>query len=308
MPPIVEAVPNVSEGRRGELISSIAEAFGSTPGVILLDVSSDATHNRSVLTAIGEPSALEEASLRLFQSAIDKIDLGMHRGAHPRIGAVDVLPFVPVEGVTMKDCVELARRVGEKVAERFRLPIFLYEEAAVRRDRSDLAAIRKGQFEGLAEKMKAPFWKPDFGPAAPHPTAGAAAVGARIPLIAYNVILGTDRIEVAQAIAKRVRHSGGGLPYVKALGIGLEESGRVQVSMNLTDYRRTPLHLAFEAVRVEAERRGVPVLSSEIVGLAPMDALLSACGYFLKLDACNRDVVLEEKIRQALAKKKLAGG
>lgn len=300
---IIEAVPNVSEGRRADVIEALARAFGSPPGVVLLDTSSDPSHNRTVFTAIGDSAALEEAALALFEQAVRLIDLRRHRGEHPRIGAVDVLPFVPIEGVSMEECVALARSLGKKVAERFAVPIFLYEEAAMQPGRSDLAAIRKGEFEGLAEKMKDPLWRPDFGPALPHPSAGASVVGARVPLIAFNVNLGTKRLEVAKAIARAVRASSGGLRYVKALGIDLQEKGEVQVSMNLTDYRKTPMHRAFEMVRLEAERYGVPVVGSEIVGLVPSEALLAAAEHFLRLINFAREQVLEEKLRKALEEK-----
>lgn len=301
MAPIIEAVPNVSEGRRTEVIRALADAFASAPGVRLLDISSDPAHNRTVLTGVGDPAGLESAALALFGAALQYIDLRQHQGEHPRIGAVDVLPFVPIEDVTMEDCVALARRVGERVACELGIPIFLYEEAASDPRRVDLAAIRKGEFEGLTEKLADPSWKPDFGPSVPHPTAGASVVGARAPLIAFNVNLGTDRIEVAKAIAKAVRASSGGLRFVKALGIDLAEKKQVQVSMNLTDYRKTPLFRAFELVRLEAERYGVPVVGSEIVGLAPQEALLASAEHFLRLIEFRRDQVLEEKIRKALA-------
>jgi glutamate formiminotransferase len=281
------------------VIRELAEAFASAPGVRLLDVSSDPAHNRTVLTAVGDPAGLEQAARALFGRALQHIDLRQHQGEHPRIGAVDVLPFVPIEDVTMEDCVALARRVGEQVAQEFGIPVFLYEEAASDPGRADLAVIRRGEFEGLAQKLADPFWKPDFGPPAPHPRAGATVVGARPPLIAFNVNLGTDRVEVAKAIAKSVRASTGGLRYVKALGIDLAEKKQVQVSMNLTDYRRTPIFRAFELVRLEAERYGVPVVGSEIVGLVPQEALTATAEHFLRLIDFRRDQVLEEKIRKA---------
>jgi len=299
--PLIEAVPNVSEGRRPEVIRALADAFASSPGVRLLDISSDPAHNRTVLTGVGDPQGLEQAALALFAAAIRLIDLRQHRGEHPRIGAVDVLPFVPIEEVTMEECVALARRVGERAARELSIPVFLYEEAASDPRRADLAAIRKGEFEGLKEKLADPLWKPDFGPSAPHPSAGASVVGARAPLIAFNVNLGTDRLEVAKAIAKAVRASSGGLRFVKALGIDLAEKKQVQVSMNLTDYRKTPLFRAFELVRLEAERHGVPVVGSEIVGLVPQEALNASAEHFLRLIDFRRDQVLEERIRKALS-------
>jgi len=297
---IVEAVPNISEGRRENVVQEIAAAFGSVPGVVLLDVSSDASHNRTVLTAVGEPDALVDAALALYASALDHIDLRTHRGEHPRLGAVDVFPFVPIENVDMQECVALARRVGHEVATRLNIPVFLYEEAALDPARTDLAAIRKGEFEGLAAKLRDPAWKPDFGPKAPHPSAGATVIGARVPLIAFNVNLGTDRLDVAKAIAKSVRHSSGGLRFVKALGIDLAEKKQVQVSMNLTDYRKTPIFRAFELVRLEAERYGVPVVGSEVVGLVPAAALFDSADHFLRLIDFEREQVLEDRVRKAL--------
>jgi len=298
---IIEAVPNISEGRRREVIDAIAEAFGRPTGTRLLDVSPDPSHNRTVLTAIGEPAALEESSLCLFEESIQRIDLRQHVGQHPRIGAVDVLPFVPLQGATMEQCVSLARRVAERVAARFELPVFLYEQAALRQGRSDLAHIRAGQFEGLAEKMKEPFWKPDFGPTHPHPSAGASVIGARGPLIAFNVNLDTERIEIAKAIARTIRQSSGGLPSVKALGIHLKEKHQVQVSMNLTDYKTTPLHRVFELVCREAERHGALVAGSEIVGLVPEEALLATARHSLRLLRFGEDKVLEINARKKLS-------
>jgi glutamate formiminotransferase len=302
MPKLVEAVPNISEGRRAEVVAEIAGAIRKVTGVTLLDVSSDASHHRTVLTMVGSPASLEGASFALFEAALSRIDLRQHRGEHPRLGAVDVLPFIPIEDVTMEECVALARRVAEQVARRFGLPVFLYEEAATRPDRGDLAAIRRGEFEGLAEKLRDPRWTPDYGPAEPHASAGATVVGARAPLIAFNVNLGTERLEIAKAIAKAVRASSGGLRFVKALGLEIEDKKIVQVSMNLTDYRRTPVFRAFEMVRMEAEHWGVPVMGSEIVGLVPAAALLACAEYSLRLENFRPEQVLEERIRRAREK------
>ena len=300
---IIEAVPNVSEGRRLDVIEAVAEAFGAPAGTHLLDVSSDPSHNRTVLTAIGEPEALEESSLRLFEASVDHIDLRSHRGQHPRIGAVDVLPFVPLQDATMAECVSLAHRVAARVAARFDVPVFLYGEAAVQRSRSDLALVRRGQFEGLAEKLKDPFWKPDFGPARPHPSAGASAIGARNVLIAFNVNLESDRIEIAKAIARGVRASSGGLPCVKALGLYLADRRQAQVSMNLTDYHTTPILRVFEQVSAEAERLGTTVAGSEIVGLVPQDALPDAPAQSLRLLDSAEDKVLEISAKKKLGEK-----
>jgi glutamate formiminotransferase len=297
--PLIECVPNVSEGRRPEVVDALVEAAGATPGVAVLDRSSDASHNRSVITMAGGADALAAAVLALFERAIARVDLREHRGEHPRLGAVDVVPFVPIEDVTMADCVALARRVGREVSERFDLPVYLYEEAATRDDRRGLEDIRRGEFEGLAAKMAQPGWEPDFGPRTPHPSAGATVIGARMPLIAYNVNLATDRLDVAKKIAAAVRFSSGGLRYVKALGLALEDRKVVQVSMNLTNYERTPIHRVFELVRREAERHGVAVLESEIVGLVPAAALTAAARWYLQLDGFSPDQVLEDRLRRA---------
>jgi glutamate formiminotransferase / 5-formyltetrahydrofolate cyclo-ligase len=253
---LVECVPNLSEGRRSEVIAECAEAVRQA-GVSLLDVHSDAAHNRSVLTFAGEPDAVAQAVIALFARAIDRIDLRRHTGVHPRIGAVDVTPFVPLGATTMATCVDLARRVGAEVAKRFDLPVFLYEEAASRPDRVNLADIRRGQFEGLGARLQDPDWVPDFGPVTPHPSAGAAVIGARRALIAFNVNLATDRIDVARAIARAIRESSGGLPSVKALGVPLSGRDQVQITMNLTDFRRTPLHEVYSRVLTLARDQGV---------------------------------------------------
>ena len=244
------------------------------PGVRLLDHSSDASHNRSVITMAGEPAALKQAMLALFEIAVAEIDLRTHSGEHPRLGAVDVVPFIPIEGATMDDCVKLAKETGAEVARRFQVPVYLYEEASTNPARKNLEDIRRGQFEGLAAKMSQPEWAPDYGPPAPHPSAGATVIGARMPLIAYNINLATNRLDVAKKIAAAVRFSSGGFRYVKAMGVALEDRGIVQVSMNLTNYEKTPIFRVFEAVKREAERYGVAVLESEIVGLVPAAALV----------------------------------
>lgn len=294
-----EAVPNVSEGRDQATIEEMSSAIRRTDGVRLLNVSSDEDHNRTVFTFVSDDaSGIEEASVALFNIAVRRIDLRTHRGAHPRTGAVDVLPFVPLDDTTMDECVGLAVKVGRRVADRFGIPVYLYEYAARAETRRDLPAIRSGQFEKFAEKIADPAWAPDFGPSEIHTTSGIAIIGARDPLIAFNVQLATNRLEVAATIARAVRESSGGLRYVRALPIFLEHRGVVQVSMNLLDYRRTPIHRAFELVKQEAARYGVQVLSSEIVGLVPMDALLATAEWNLQLENFSNKLVLEERIRE----------
>ena len=294
---VIECVPNVSEGRRPEIVAAMADAIRAVDGVRLLDYSSDASHHRSVFTFAGDAAGVERAVLALFERAVADVDLRVHRGEHPRMGAVDVVPFVPIEGVTMADCVALARKVGTAVADRFHVPVFLYEEASSNPARKNLEDIRRGEFEGLAAKMATEGWAPDFGPAAPHPSAGAVVIGARMALIAYNINLATNRLDVAKKIAAAIRHSSGGYRFVKAMGIALEGRGIVQVSMNLTNYEKTPIFRVFETVKREAERYGVAVLESEIVGLVPSAALNAAAEFYLQMAGFNADQVLENKLR-----------
>ena len=294
---IIECVPNVSEGRRADVVRAMTDAVGSVPGVRLLDASSDTSHNRSVLTMAGDATSLTAAVLALFAEAASRIDLRTHRGEHPRLGAVDVVPFIPIEGVTMADCVAVARDVGAAVASRFGIPVFLYEEAATSPSRRNLEDIRRGEFEGLTAKLAAIEWTPDFGPSTPHPTAGATVIGARMPLIAYNINLATNRLEVAKKIAAAVRHSSGGFRFVKAIGLPLAERGIVQVSMNLTNHEKTPIHRVFDAVCREAERYGVSVLESEIIGLVPQSALVSTAQHYLQLERFAPSQVLESRLR-----------
>ena len=293
---IIECVPNVSEGRDRESIDAMAGAVRAAPGVRLLDVSSDTSHNRSVLTFVGDAAAVREGVLALFRAALPRIDLRKHRGEHPRMGAVDVVPFIPVRGGSVEECVGLSREVGGAIAAEFGIPVYLYEDSATAEHRRNLAEVRKGQFEGFAEKMKDPRWAPDFGPAAPHATAGAVAVGARPFLIAYNINLGTRDLAVADRIAKAIRHLSGGFRYVKAMGVELAERGLVQVSINMTNFRKTPLHRVFDCVRSEAERHGVAIVGSEIVGLAPADALYAAAEHYLRLEGFSGEQVLETKL------------
>ena len=295
---IIECIPNISEGRRPDVVKAIADAVASSaPGVRLLNVSSDAAHHRSVITLVGDAAGLKQAVLTLFDRTLAEVDLTRHQGEHPRLGAVDVVPFVPIQGVTMADCVALAREVGAEVAARFRVPVYLYEEAATTPARRNLEDVRRGEFEGLAAKMAASEWAPDYGPSAPHPTAGATVIGARMPLIAYNINLATDRVDVAKKIAAAVRHSSGGLRFVKAMGVLLDDRHIAQVSMNLTNFEKTPIPRVFEFVKREAARYGVMVLESEVVGLVPQAALVAAAEYFLQLDGFNAEQVLENALR-----------
>jgi glutamate formiminotransferase len=296
--PLVECVPNVSEGRRPDVIDALARAIAA-PGVRLLDQSSDPSHNRTVYTFVGEPEPLQQAVLRLFASAIAHIDLRSHTGVHPRVGAVDVVPFVPLGDTAMADCVALARSTAEAVAHRYTLPVYLYEDAAQHDHRRNLAEIRRGGFEGLDVRMRAPEWQPDFGQASPHPTAGVTAIGARPILIAYNVNLASDRLSVAKRIAKSIRASSGGFSGVKAMGVPLEHRGVVQVSMNLTDYRRTSMTTVFDAVEREGLADGVSVRDSEIVGLVPADALPPDPITRLKLSPTDAEKILEHRLRSA---------
>ena len=294
---LIECVPNFSEGRRRDVIDSIADVIRSTPGVTLLDVESNPDHNRSVISFVGEPGPVRQAALAASAKAIELIDLNKHEGEHPRMGAVDVVPFVPLSGATMDDCVTLAKDFGREFAERFHVPVFLYEEAASTPERRNLADVRAGEFEGLRDKIgRDPAKKPDFGPEKIHPTAGATAVGAREILIAYNVNLGTNDLAIAKKIAHQLRAKDGGLAYVKALGFELKERGIVQVSMNMTDYHKSQLFKAEELVELFAERYGVPVVGSEIVGLVPMDALVDSAEFYLKLENFSREQVLEKRL------------
>src|SRR5688572_3252461 len=295
---VIECVPNISEGRRADVVAGIVEAIRRTESVRVLDFSSDTSHNRSVITMAGDAAGLRAAVLSMFEAAVAAIDLRAHTGEHPRLGAVDVVPFVPIEGVTMEECVRLAKETAAAVAERFQVPVFLYEDASNSPARKNLEDIRRGEFEGLAAKMASAGWAPDFGPAAPHPSAGASVIGARMPLIAYNINLATDRLDVAKKIAAAIRHSSGGLRYVKAMGVKIEDRNLAQVSINLTNYEKTPIFRVFEIVKREAARYGVGVLESEIVGLVPSAALIDAAGFYLQLERFSSAQVLENKLRE----------
>ncbi len=299
MQKLVECVPNFSEGRRPEVIQRIVAAIAGLPDIRLLDVESNADHNRSVVTFVGEPAPVAEAAFRLTQAAVAMIDMEQQTGEHPRIGAMDVIPFVPISGVTMDDCVALARHVGERIGSELALPVYLYAHAATTPARRRLPDVRQGQYAGLKKTIATPERRPDFGPAWMHPTAGATAVGARPPLIAFNINLATRDIRIAREIAKGVRESSGGLVNVQAMGVDLAEQERVQVSMNLLDYTRTPIHRAFELVRLEAERHGVLVAGSEVIGLIPVDALLDVSRFYLRLDSFRREQTLELRLLEA---------
>jgi glutamate formiminotransferase len=295
---IIECVPNFSEGRDKQIVEKIADAFSAKDNVKLLDYSSDADHNRSVITVAGEPEALKEAVIEAVGIAVELINLTKHSGQHPRMGAVDVIPFIPIKNVTMDEAITLSKEVGDAIGEKYNLPVFLYEKSATQQHRENLANVRKGEFEGLKEKMLSPEWKPDFGPLQPHPTAGAVAVGARMPLVAYNVNLNTSDLEIATAIAKKVRHIGGGLRFCKAMCVELEDKGITQVSMNLTDYTKTSIYRAHEMVRMEAKRYGVTVAGGEVIGLVPLEALVDSVAYYLGLDNFSIKQVLEIKLME----------
>ena len=293
---IMEYVPNFSEGRDLQKIDEIVAPFRGKQGVKLLDYSNDEDHNRLVVTVVGEPEPLRDAVLEAIGVAVELIDLNHHQGQHPRMGAVDVVPFIPIRNVTMEEAVALSKEVGKEVAKRYNLPVFLYEKSASAPHRENLAAVRKGEFEGMAEKIKQPEWHPDFGLAERHPTAGTVAIGARMPLVAYNINLNTPSLEIAHDIAKKIRFIGGGLRYCKAMGVELKDRGITQVSINMTDYTRTALYRAFELVRVEARRYGVSIVGSEIIGLVPMEALIDTASYYLGLENFSMEQVLEARM------------
>jgi glutamate formiminotransferase len=290
---LVECIPNFSEGRDKEKLKLLEEEVAAVSGVTLLDVQADGNHNRSVFTFIGNPEGVLEAAFQLAKKAMEIIDLTCHQGEHPRMGAADVIPFVPIMNMDIKECVELSRCLGQRMWEELRIPSFLYEASATRPERQNLATVRKGEFEGMPEKLLLENWAPDFGERKIHPTAGITAIGARMPLIAFNVNLGTDDVAIAKAIAKAVRGSSGGFKHCKALGMMLEDRNIVQVSMNMVNYEGTPLYRVFEAIRFEAERWGVPIIGSEIVGLTPAKALVDAAEYYLKIENfdCHKQVL-----------------
>ncbi|MGA3371537.1 MAG: glutamate formimidoyltransferase [Terracidiphilus sp.] len=303
---LVECVPNFSEGRDAAKVDAIVEAM-LLPGVYLLDREMDSDHNRCVITLVGEREAIQEAAIRGVGKAAELIDLTRHQGAHPRMGAADVVPFIPIDGVTLEDCVAMARHVGAEIARRFEIPVYLYEAAATTPERQNLEFIRRGQFEGIRDEIATnPARKPDFGEPRVHPTAGATVVGARKPLIAYNIFLNTPDVAVAKKIAKAVRFSSGGLRYVK--GAGFLVRGMAQVSMNLTDFEQTPIHRVFEFVRREAARYGVLPVASEIVGLIPKLALEQAAEWFLQVEDFDSSLILENRLAAVMSGKTAAGG
>ncbi len=284
MSKIVECIPNFSEGRNPEVLEKLVSCSKSVPGVMLLDWSADQSHNRSVFTLAGDPENMEEAAFRLAKLAPELIDLTKHTGEHPRMGAVDVIPFVPVKDMSMSECIDMSKRVAKKIATELSIPVFLYEESATNEGRRNLAAIRKGQFEGMAEKIKTDEWTPDFGDKKIHPTAGVVAVGARMPLVAYNVNLNTSDINIANNIAKIIRGSSGGFKYCKAIGVMLEDRNIAQISMNMVNYEGTPLYRVTEVIKAEAKRYGVSVIGSEIIGLTPAKALIDCAEYYLQIE------------------------
>ncbi|MDD2241576.1 MAG: glutamate formimidoyltransferase [Bacteroidales bacterium] len=295
---IIECVPNFSEGRDKAKIDKIVEPFRGKTKVKLLDYSNDEDHNRMVVTVVGEPEPLKEALLEAIGIAVKLIDLNHHQGQHPRMGAVDVVPFIPIRNSSMEECIALSKEVGATIADLYKIPVFLYEKSATAPHRENLAAIRKGEFEGMEEKIKLPEWQPDFGPAERHPTAGVVAVGARMPLVAYNINLNTPSVEIAHDIAKKIRFIGGGLRYCKAMGVELKDRGISQVSINMTDFTKTALYRAFEMVRIEARRYGVSIVGSEIIGLVPMEALIDTASYYLGLENFSMQQVLESRIME----------
>src|SRR5215467_10257547 len=298
---LVECVPNFSEGRDAAKIEAIVKAILAVPEVVLLDRESDADHNRSVLTFVGPPAAVAEAAFRCVEKAVALIDLTKHQGAHPRLGAADVVPFIPIEGVTLEECVKLSEQLGERLWNTLKLPVYLYEAAARRAERTNLENIRRGQFEAIAAEMgKVPARDPDIGDPVCHPTAGAVVTGARKFLIAYNVNLNTPDVGIAKKIAKTIRFSNGGFRYVKSMGVMLTTRNLAQVSINLTDFEQTPMHLVFETVRREAKRYGVSVVGSEIVGLIPKKAIELSAEYFLRFENFRPELVLENRIAEAL--------
>jgi len=298
---LIECVPNFSEGRDASKVDALIQTMSQVPGVWVLDHEMDADHNRSVITLAGEPDAVAEAALQGTGKAVELIDMNCHTGAHPRVGATDVLPFIPVDGVTLEDCVALARRVGQEIWRRYRVPVFFYEAAATRPDRVNLENVRRGQYEGLRQELKKNHDRqPDVGEPKMHPTAGVTVVGARKFLIAYNVNLSTPDVGIANKIAKAIRFSSGGLRYVKSMGVDLKARNIAQVSINLTDYEQTPMHRVYEMVKREAERYGAVPLGSEIVGLVPKKALEMAADYFLQLENFAPSQVFENKLAAAL--------
>ncbi|VTS48785.1 glutamate formimidoyltransferase [Streptococcus dysgalactiae] len=284
MAKIVECIPNFSEGQNQAVIDGLVATAKSIPGVTLLDYSSDASHNRSVFTLVGDDQSIQEAAFQLIKYASENIDMTKHHGEHPRMGATDVCPFVPIKDITTSECVEISKQVAERINRELGIPIFLYEDSATRPERQNLAKIRKGQFEGMPEKLLEEDWAPDYGDRKIHPTAGVTAVGARMPLVAFNVNLDTDNIDIANKIAKIIRGSGGGYKYCKAIGVMLEDRHIAQVSMNMVNFEKCSLYRTFETIRFEAKRYGVNIIGSEVIGLAPAKALIDVAEYYLQVE------------------------
>lgn len=295
MAKLVECVPNFSEGRDKAVVEKIVDEVRKVEGVKLLDYSSDEDHNRSVVTMIGAPELVKKAVINAAKVATELIDMTKHSGGHPRMGATDVIPFTPVSDITMEECVELANEVAKEIGS-WDIPVYLYEEAATTPDRKNLAAVRKGQYEAFFEKIEKPEWKPDYGPQKMNAKSGCTAVGARVSLVAFNINLATDDVEIASAIAKKVRFIGGGLRFVKAIGLKLEERNIVQVSMNLVNYEKTAVYRAFEMVKMEAKRYGVSVVGSEVIGTVPMKALLDCAEYYLQVENFDINQILEKRL------------
>ena len=298
---IIESVPNFSEGRNGGVIDAILDETRKLDNVWILDRSSDEDHNRSVITLAGEPEKVIEALFLMTKKAAELIDLTKHSGEHPRMGATDVIPLVPIANVTVEECVELSQIIGKRIGDELGIPVYLYEHSATSAQRKNLSRIRKGEFEGFHSKIQDPEWKPDFGPDDIHPSAGVTAVGCREFLIAFNINLGTDSIDIANKIAKAVRSVSGGFKFVKALGFELEKRGIVQVSMNLTNYKKSTIFRVFEVVKNEADRYGVPVVGSEIVGMVPLKAVTDVFDYYIKLERFSKEQVIEQKLLQLIA-------
>ena len=296
MAKLIECIPNFSVSKEvdPQVFQGLVDVANSVPGCTLLNVQTDGSHNRCVFTMVGSPAGIEEAAFQLTKKAAETIDMTRHVGQHPRMGATDVIPFVPTMDVSLEECVELSKRVAKRIWEELKIPSFLYEDSATRPERRNLAKCRKGQFEGMPEKLLEPDWAPDYGERKIHPTAGITAIGARMPLIAFNVNLDTDNLDIAKAIAKAIRGSSGGFQYCKALGIFLEDRNIAQVSMNMVNYEGTPLFYAYEMIRALAERYGVRIIGSELVGMTPAKALIDCAEYYLKLENFNcREQVME---------------
>lgn len=293
---IVQCVPNISEGRNREIVQAIVDVVQENPDVKLLDWSSDVDHNRSVITFVGSAQGVEETAFALCAKAAELIDMTGHTGEHPRMGATDVVPFIPIQGVSMEDCIQLANRVGKRIGQELGIPVYMYEKAAKIPARKNLAKVRRGQYEGLVKKLEREDGLPDYGPHTFNAKSGATAVGARMPLVAYNVNLGTDNLEIANQIARNVRHAGGGLKAVKAMGVKLEGRGIVQVSMNMVNYKETPLYRAVELIRAEARRYGVNVIGSEVIGLVPLEAVVDSLDYYLGLEGFQMQQILETRL------------